>query len=109
GILLNEDKADFFVAIDLDDRASNVTDDFRRQTERRLVQQEQPRTGHQRPADDNHLLFSTGETAGLLPQSLLQARETHETLLEILFDLLFIFAKIGPHQEVVFYGHEGIN
>ena len=48
----------------------DLVDDDRRQPERRLVEQEQPRARHQRPADREHLLLAAGERARRLPQPL---------------------------------------
>ena len=47
----------------------------RRQAEKRLVQQQHARRGHQRTGDRHHLLLSAGQSAGKLPAPFCQARE----------------------------------
>src|SRR5205823_3482289 len=46
------------LAFEPSDRASDLLDDHRRETFGRLVQQQQPRTGAQYPADREHLLLT---------------------------------------------------
>ena len=41
-------------------------DEDRREAERRLVEQEHPRLGHQRPPDREHLLLAAGQRAAEL-------------------------------------------
>jgi len=56
--------------------------DARRQAERRLVQHEERRTGHQRPCNTVHLLFATTQGACYLSLTLVEARESGEHALE---------------------------
>ena len=44
--------------------SQDVLDELGRQAHRRLVQQQQLRPGHQRPADGQHLLLAAGQRAG---------------------------------------------
>src|SRR6201999_499485 len=48
------------------------------------VEQQQLRTGHQRPADGEHLLLAARERAGPLAETLAQAREALQDLLRAL-------------------------
>ena len=48
----------------------DLLDQDRRQAHRRLVEQQQPRPGHQRPADRQHLLLAARQRAGLLRRAL---------------------------------------
>src|SRR5450755_2748552 len=59
-VLLHEQKRDAF-GPDLRQRAIDVTHHDRRQAERDLVSQEQPRIGHQFTAHGNHLLLASGQ------------------------------------------------
>ncbi len=45
-------------------RRVDVADDDRRQAEADLVAEQQPRVGHQRPADRHHLLLAAGQCRG---------------------------------------------
>src|SRR5208282_4482439 len=57
-ILFDEQYAGLLVAIDGDDRAGDVLHDLRRDAERRLVEQQEPRLRHQGAADHQHLLLA---------------------------------------------------
>src|SRR5215469_7853746 len=66
-ILLDQDNTDSLVTVDFHDRASDIANDFRSQSEGRLVQQKQPWPGHEGTTEHNHLLFASGKASGLLP------------------------------------------
>ena len=55
------------------DHAENRLDEERREPERRLVQQQQPRPAHQGPPDRQHLLLAARHRAGLLVEPFAQA------------------------------------
>ncbi len=74
----------------------------RRQTERRFIQQQQPRTQHQRPRHGEHLLLASGKRAGLLVPPLLQPREIGENPLQILRDRGPILARVGADTQILF-------
>ena len=59
-------------------RLADLADDDRREPERRLVEQQQPRPRHQRAADRQHLLLAAAEQAGALVEPLAQDREQLE-------------------------------
>jgi hypothetical protein len=61
--------------VDLRDHLADPVHQLRRQTQRRLVQQEQPRAGHQRPADREQLLLAAGQQPGPLVTALPQHRQ----------------------------------
>src|SRR5438034_1251362 len=56
--------------------------DHRREPLRRLVQQEEPRVGHQRPRDRQHLLLAAGEARAALAAELPELREEPEDALD---------------------------
>ena len=64
--------------VDLGDDLADLADDARREAERRLVEQQQLRAGHQRPADGQHLLLAAGQQAAALGAALLEDREQLE-------------------------------
>ena len=63
-VLLGDEQAEALRAVELAQRAEDVLDDQRGQAHRRLVEQDQARLGHQRPADRGHLLLAAGGQAG---------------------------------------------
>ena len=69
--------------VDLLDDLGDLVDDLRREPQRRLVEQQQLRAGHQRAADRDHLLLAAGEQPGGLGAPLAQAREQVEHGLEL--------------------------
>lgn len=73
-VLLDQEHGDP-LRVDGPDGLEHLVDHHRSQPEGRLVQQEQARLGHQRPADGKHLLLAAAEAAGELSGVLRQARE----------------------------------
>ena len=64
-VLLDEQNGDA-VGVDARDQRKQFLDQQRRQPERRLIENEQPRLGHQAAADGEHLLFAAGQRPGAL-------------------------------------------
>src|SRR3984885_9730808 len=60
----------------------DLVDNQRRETERRLVEQQQLGVAHQRPADRQHLLLAAGKPTGRLPVSLAEDRKQSIDLVE---------------------------
>src|SRR3546814_10189566 len=86
---------------DAPDEIEHLLDDHRRQPRGRLVQQQELRRGHQRPADRAHLLFAARHRAGELFPPLAHAREQLVDELELLSELRAGGARKGAHAEVV--------
>jgi hypothetical protein len=61
------------------DQREHLLDQQRRQAERGLVQDQQPRLGHQAAADGQHLLLAAAQRAGELPRALAQPRKVAKT------------------------------
>ena len=74
GVLLDEHDG-HALAVDLLDHLGELGDDPRRETQRRLVEQQHARRGHQRAADREHLLLAAGQQAGALARALAEDRE----------------------------------
>ena len=73
-VLLHEQDADSG-AVDLADDVEDLVDDDRREAERRLVHEEQPRLSHQCSADRQHLLLTAAQRPRHLSAALGQAGE----------------------------------
>ncbi len=71
-----------------------------RQSERRLVEQQQPGTRHQRTSDCEHLLLATRQTTGELRAALPEDRVRLVPGLEIGFDLA-VAARVGTGTQIV--------
>ncbi len=74
GVLLHQQHRGA-LPVDLGDDLADLPDDPRRQTEGRLVEQQQLRAGHQRPADGQHLLLAAGQQDAALGVPLGEHRE----------------------------------
>ena len=73
----------------------------RREAERRLVEQQQPRPRHERARDREHLLLAARERAGALLAALAQAREQLEHALAVRCDPGAVLAQVGAELEVL--------
>src|SRR5438132_11031126 len=103
-VLLDEDDRDTLLANGLQ-RLKNFTHEQRRQSERRLVEQQQTWPGHQPAPDRAHLLFAARQRAGLLPDPLLQQREHGKDALQRLCARGAGSPGIGAHLQVLQHAH----
>ena len=87
------------------DRVEDFAHDQRRETEARLVQQQQTRLCHQRAPERQHLPFAAGQRAGELPAALAQPRKAVEDFVKVALDLGIGAARIGAEDQIVFDGH----
>src|ERR1700738_2419808 len=71
-ILLHQEDAEPLLAIKSLDGPEYLTRDERRQPQRRLIQEQQPRAPHQVAGDGQHLLLAAGEGAAALVDTLLE-------------------------------------
>ena len=85
----------------------DFVDDLRREAERRLVEQQNLRLGHQRAADRQHLLLTAGQRARDLPQPLAQPRKQSEHPVAAAFELRGVAQQIGAELEVFGDRHRG--
>ena len=90
--------------VDLADDLEDRLHDLRRQAQRRLVQQQQPRPGQQRPRNRQHLLLAAGERRGALTQPFAQPREQRQGPLAVLGDAGPVGAGIRPDLQVLLNG-----
>ena len=82
------------------EHAEDVLHDQRRQPERRLVEEQQLGSAHQRPGDGQHLLLAARQAAGSLGAALPQPGEHLEPALDVRRDLA-VPADVGTGQQVV--------
>src|SRR5262249_34932996 len=78
-----------------------LLDDERREPERELVDEEEPRPAEQRAADRAHLLLAAGELPGRPRGALAKARQKREDPREVLRDAVPIPTQVGALEEVV--------
>ncbi len=78
----------------------------RRQTQARLIEQQQLRSAHQCPGDGEHLLLATGHGHGPLVASLLEPWEQFEHALHVLAGVLVTNGD-SAHQQVFLDRHVG--
>src|SRR3546814_221744 len=77
GALLDQQHRDA-VAPEHRDRRVDLVDHLRHQAERDLVDHQQPRLGHQRSPDRQHLLLAAGQRPRLLAEPLAEPRKQGE-------------------------------
>ena len=75
GVLLDDQHRQPEVAIDRLQNRHDLVGDDRRETERKLIDQQKLRLANQRHADRQHLLFAAAQIAGDLLSALGQPRE----------------------------------
>ncbi len=81
-VLLDEQDADPGL-VDRSEDAEDLAHDQGRQTQRRLVEQQEPRTQHQRARHREHLLLAARERPGRLVPALPEHRKVAEHALEV--------------------------
>ena len=82
-VLLDHEHGQPLLLVQPPDDAEQLGDDERREPERGLVEEEQPRREHQRAGEGEHLLLAAGERARLLREPLAEKREPGEDALEV--------------------------
>src|SRR5271163_863480 len=65
-VLLDEKNGEIVAFVERADRGEDLLHEERRQTERRLVEEDEPRPAHQRASDRQHLLLAAGQCAAAL-------------------------------------------
>src|SRR5690606_11656685 len=107
GVLLDQQHADAVLAVEADDDVEDLGDQSRRQAQRRLVQQHQPRLGHQSAADRQHLLLTAGQIGCLLVGALAQYREVLVNQLQIAANAGAVAAVVGAQFQVLAHREKG--
>src|SRR5437899_8315780 len=103
-VLLDQQHRDA-VGVDAGDDLEHLIDDLGRQTERRLVEQQEPRHGHQRTPDRDHLLLTARERAGQRAPALAQDWKRRVDSLEALSPSLARRRRVAADLEVFFHRH----
>ncbi len=104
GVLLDQEHAHLLLAVDQAHDAEDLLHHERREPERRLVEEKQARSQHQRAADREHLLLAAGQRAGLLLLPFLQARKVAVDHREIVRDAGAVAAGMGAETEILLGG-----
>src|ERR1039457_2459028 len=86
-VLLDEKDRQSLALVEIGDDLEDLLDDERRQTERRLVQEQKTRPAHQRPRDRQHLLLAAGKRSAALGRALLEAGKKCEDAREVLVEM----------------------
>src|SRR5579859_3372753 len=105
GVLLDEQHADALLAVDRLEYPEQLLHDERRETEGRLVEQEQARPQHQRARHRQHLLLAARERTRLLAAALPESREITVHALDVRLEGRLVFARV-PAQAQVLLGAE---
>src|SRR5918911_688625 len=82
-VLLDEQDRHALLVAQPDDQVEDEPDELRREAERRLVEEQQPRPGHERPRDRELLLLAARERGGRQAQPLAERREELEQALAV--------------------------
>ena len=90
------------LAPDVGDDRERLLDERGRETQRRLVEENESRAGHERAADREHLLLAAREGARGLTPPLGEDRKVGAHALEVTHDLRAVSSHVRPHREVLF-------
>src|ERR671925_1221277 len=103
-VLLDDEHRQALLLVQLADDAEDLRDEQRRETERRLVEEQQPRTLHERAREREHLLLAAAERAGLLVAALLEPGEIAEHARDVVLrraaPCVRAEAEVLPHRQL---------
>ena len=103
-ILLHQEDAEPLLAIKSLDGPEYLTRDERRQPQRRLIQEQQPRAPHQGAGDRQHLLLAAGEGAAALVDTLLEPWKQLKHAFQVGLKMLGI-CQAGADLQVLEHAH----
>src|SRR5438094_5493416 len=105
GVLLREQKTHLLLLIEALHDLEDLLDDLRRESHRRLVEQDHARTGHQRAPEGGHLLLAPRGVAGERAAPLLQLRKVAVHPFQVLLELRPArAARVGAGEKVLLDG-----
>src|SRR3989442_8821200 len=104
GVLLDEQDR-HALSVDLGAYAEDGLHEDRGESERRLVEHEKLRMGHEGSTDREHLLLAAGERARELLRALLETGEEVVDPSDVVLDAGAALARISPHHQVVVHDH----
>src|SRR5262245_62241458 len=84
GVLLDEEDGNALLLVEIANDREDLLDDEGRETERRLVEEQEARAAHQRAGDGQHLLLAARQGAAALIEPFLESREDGADALQIL-------------------------
>ena len=106
GVLFNHEHGRPLRANALND-LERALDDVRSEPERRLVEQDELRTGHERAADRKHLLLAARERSGDLGAAFGKHGEAFENTSHVCSDAARIGSQKAAHLQIFLHGHLG--
>src|SRR5262245_32265275 len=83
-VLLNQEHCELVTSVQFANGGEDLLNQEGRETERRLVEEQQAGAAHQRAGNREHLLLATGERTAALVQTLTQARKQVEDACQVL-------------------------
>ncbi len=89
GVLLDQEDG-YAISAQLFDDVEDLLNDDRRQSQRRLVKQQQLGLAHQCTGNGEHLLFAAGHGAATLLETLLQSWEQQQHLVQLLLEVRLV-------------------
>ena len=103
-VLLDQQDGHAAAAVDVGDDREDLLDDQRRQAERGLVEQQQPRPAHQGAGDGKHLLLAAGQGTAALAAALGEDGERGEDRVEVFLEVCFL-ADHCAHLQILQHRH----
>ena len=104
GVLFHNDNGDAGI-LNAPDEFKDLRHQLWHQTQGGLVQDQKLRARHEPASDGYHLLLTAGESVCLLLLALLHTGEQLEDEPQTLFNLSLVPDSVGPHHQIVPYGH----
>ena len=93
GVLLHQQHRGS-LRVDVPDNSKDVADQKWGQAQRRLIEKQQLRAGHQSTAHCQHLLLAARQRPRILADALLKARKQRQGPVKILFDAAAVGARV---------------
>src|SRR5438046_210930 len=103
-VLLHGEHGQPLVLVQLADDVVEAGDDERREPERRLVEQQEARTLHERPRQRELLLLAAAQRPGRLPAPLGEDRKAPQHALAVGLDAGTVPSHVRAEAEVLLYG-----
>ena len=91
-------------AINLDDFLKDRFHEQWRDSQRWLIEHQEPRPAHQRATNRQHLLLPPGERSRDLAHALLQPWKNAERVLHLTPDCILIPKQVGAHLQILKHG-----
>ena len=100
-VLLDDQHREALLLVEPAHDLEELLDDDRREPERRLVEEQEPRPREARAGEREHLLLAARQRSGLLVAPLREPRQLARDLVEVLRDGLAVAAEVRAHLQVL--------